>query len=138
MQKALLVLALLGVSMVIGDGVLTAAASVMSAMSGLQVANSSISNSERLLLIEGLGSQQLLLPCGGEEQWALITRICAVLMQLPYLHVRIRLCCSCCFVLSKLHKTCRCQGLCSGAPCWAGSQFECGSSQQCLVALMLK
>ena len=57
MQKALLVLALLGVSMVIGDGVLTAAASVMSAMSGLQVANSSISNSEHLLLTFGLGSQ---------------------------------------------------------------------------------
>ena len=37
MQKALLVLALLGVSMVISDGVLTAAASVMSAMSGLPV-----------------------------------------------------------------------------------------------------
>ena len=55
MQKALLVLALLGVSMVIGDGVLTAAASVMSAMSGLQVANSSISNGEPLLLSSGRG-----------------------------------------------------------------------------------
>ncbi|DBA78607.1 hypothetical protein WJX77_006388 [Trebouxia sp. C0004] len=43
-QQALLLLAVLGTSMTIGDGVMTAAASVMSAMSGLQIPNPSLSN----------------------------------------------------------------------------------------------
>ena len=87
MQKALLVLALLGVSMVIGDGVLTAAASVMSAMSGLQVANSSISNGEQLLLTCVSGSQQLLPHCGREEHRDLTTHICTMSIESAHLDV---------------------------------------------------
>ena len=94
MQKALLVLALLGVSMVIGDGVLTAAASVMSAMSGLQVADSSISNSEHLLLTQGPGSQQLLLHCGNAEIWALMIRSCTTLTEVCPPACQFPLCCT--------------------------------------------